>query len=529
MGKRRIAPHHVGPALRGVDARIDLNAAGGTVQLGGDEVELDWPGMFRDALTFALPACTVELSLGSAYQTTLRGCRIENADLALAGDMVIVANGGRPAVDLNAVVSRGRVDRLDPYWPRGVMPENTVAWLQRGLVGGELESGRVLMFGDLDDWPFRAGSGRFEAVAGLRGLEVDYVSGWPVAREARATARFIGAGMEIDGMADDVGGVPVSDIRVSIPDMGRPELEVSWRADSDLPDLLAFLEDSPLRDQARTDLTAFEFAGSAAIVGGVRAPLGEMPGELRVDGAVTLRDGRFTDPRYGFTLDGIAGEVKYSETGFHGTGLDARYRGRPATLAFKAGGGDAEKFRAELSGEFDVASLLAAAPVDLGRIPERMHGSSQWHAALVIAPSELLGPQHVMLYIDSDLGGVTIDLPAPLDKPAVERWPLTLALPLDAPGRPLDLVFEDRVAVRLDLGASGLAPQRGLVRLDGRLEPLPPAGVMRVGGTAERLDLDGWVDTLATEVDSLGFNERELIDLLEVMGENDIAGRCTCC
>ena len=75
------------------------------------EVELDWPGMFRDALTFALPACTVELSLGSAYQTTLRGCRIENADLALAGDMVIVANGGRPAVDLNAVVSRGRVDR----------------------------------------------------------------------------------------------------------------------------------------------------------------------------------------------------------------------------------------------------------------------------------------------------------------------------------------------------------------------------------------------------------------------------------
>ena len=99
------------PALRGVDARIDLNAAGGTVQLGGDEVELDWPGMFRDALRFAVPACTVELSLGGAAQTMVRDCRVENADLALAGDMVIVANGGRPAVDLNAVVSRGRVDR----------------------------------------------------------------------------------------------------------------------------------------------------------------------------------------------------------------------------------------------------------------------------------------------------------------------------------------------------------------------------------------------------------------------------------
>ncbi|MEJ2384602.1 MAG: YhdP family protein [Xanthomonadales bacterium] len=516
------------PAVRGLDARIDIDTAGGEIRLNGDDVTLDWPRMFRDTLTFTVPACTVELSRADAEQAMLRGCRFENEDLAVAGDMVIVANGGRPALDLNAIVSRGRIDRLDAYWPEGVMPENTVAWLRRGLLGGELENGRAVLSGDLDDWPFRAGSGRFEAVASLRDLEVDYSTGWPVARDARATVRFLGPGLWVDGMADDVNGVPVRDIRVAIPDMGRPELEVSWRADSDLPGLLEFLDNSPLRDQADTDLSAFEFAGSAATAGELRGPLGSTAGTWRLDGAVTLRDARFTDPQRGITLDAIAGEVTYSETGFRGTGLAARFQGRPATLNLLADRREAERFRAEVSGAFDVATLLATVPGGAGLLGERVHGTSRWRAALVVAPRDPLGPQDVMLHVDSDLGGIAMELPAPLEKPAVERWPFRLALPIAAPGRPLDIVFEDRVAMRLDLDGPGTTPQRGLVRVDGRLEPLPPVGVMRVAGIAGRLDLDGWVDTLTAaaatadsglaglqlETDGLGADQLIFLDRL---------------
>ena len=487
------------PSISGLHASIDLDAAGGTVALEGEVVTLEWPGMFRDPLAFAVPGCTVELVLGDAVQSGLRDCRVANADLAVAGDMMLVANGGRPAVDLNAVISRGRVGRLDAYWPEGVMRPNTVAWLRRGLVGGELESGRVVIYGDLDDWPFRAGSGRFEAVAQLRDLEVDYSAGWPVVRGARATARFVGPGMTVTGVADDVNGVPVRDIRVAIADMGRPELEVGWRADSELPALLDFLDNSPLRAQADTDLSVFEFAGAARTVGGLRMPLGETPGELRVDGTVTLRDGRFSDPLRDITLDGIAGQVAYSETGFVGAGLDARFRGQPAALSLRADRRSAEKFRAELRGAFDVATLLSALPAGAALLDDRVRGVSDWRAALVIAPRDPLGPQDAMLTIESDLGGVAMDLPAPLDKPAVERWPFRLALPVAAPGRPLDIVVENRMALRFELATSDLVPQRGLVRLDGRLEPLPPAGILRLAGRAGRLDFDGWVDTLVAE------------------------------
>jgi len=488
------------PAVSGLDGRIDLGADGGTVRLSGESVRLDWPRMFRDPLAFAVPGCAAEIDWSGALQVTLRDCRAENEDLAAAGDVVVRANGGRPALDLNVVVERGRVAALDPYWPQGVMPSNTIAWLRRGLVDGELESGRVLISGDMDDWPFRAGEGRFEAVGRLRGLEVDYQEGWPAARGARATARFVGASMEIEGEADDVHGTAVRDIRVAIADMAQPALEVAWAADADLPGLLGFLQDSPLRAQADTDLSVFEFAGPASTEGSLWLPLGKTPGELRVDGAVTLRDGRFTDPERDVTIDGIGGVVNYSENGFRGEGLDARFRGEAARLDLHADARAEEKFRAGFSGEFDVASLLAALPGPAAGLRERARGRSEWRAALTIAPGALAGAQDVTLVLESMLGGVTLDLPAPLDKPAVERWPFRFTLPLGGAERPLDIEFTDRAALRLDLSGPGNALRRALVRFDGHLDDLPPPGVLRLAGEAVRLDLDGWIGTVVEEI-----------------------------
>jgi uncharacterized protein (TIGR02099 family) len=504
------------PALAGLDGRVDLAADGGTVHVTGRQVTLDWPRMFREPLLLGLPECRVELHWGGAVQVTLRGCRVENADLAVVGDMVILANGGRPALDANFVVERADVAQLDPYWPDGVMRENTVAWLRQGLLGGQLDSGRVQIVGDMDDWPFRDGAGRFEAVGRLSGVAVAYSEGWPVARKARATARFVGPGMEVTGEADDVNGVAVRDIRVALPDMAQPELEVSWRAVAGLDELLDFLQQSPLGEMTNVDLSAFEFTGGASTSGSVRIPLARTPGELRLAGTVDVNDGRFHDPAHGVTIDGVAGRLAFSETGFTGSGLAARFDEQPARLELRADSRATEKFRAELTGEFDVASLLEVLPERLAPLRQHAQGRAEWRAALVVAPASETGPQDVVLDIASQLGGVAIDLPAPLDKPAVELWPLRVVLPISAAERPLDVVFSDRAALRLDLSGPGFAPRRALIRLDGRLEPLPPPGLLRLGGEAGRLDLDGWmrlvVDAIAADA-GIGRLQLETRDL----------------
>jgi len=49
---------------------------------------------------------------------------------------------------------------------------------------------------------------------------------------------------------------------------------------------------------------------------------------------------------------------------------------------------------------------------------------------------------------------------------------------------------------------------------------------LEMASTQDRVMRKYLLDTLAKEVDSLGFNERELIDLLEVMGEDNLAEKC---
>ena len=92
-------------------------------------------------------------------------------------------------------------------------------WLRSGLLAGDLQSGRVSIHGDMDDWPFRQGEGRFEAIAQVDGGEIDYLDGWPVAREVSVTARFVNVSMDLQGRVGAIGGAAVKEARAVIADL----------------------------------------------------------------------------------------------------------------------------------------------------------------------------------------------------------------------------------------------------------------------------------------------------------------------
>jgi uncharacterized protein YhdP len=239
--------------VQGLDVVVALQRGSGRIALTGSEVLLDWPRMFRESLQFGMPACDIDIHWGEQWQLGLRDCSLENEDLAFTVRGLMGSNQGKPAIDASAVLSRGAISSLGAYWPEAHMSENIVRWLRRGLVDGEITSGRVLLHGDLDDWPFRHGEGRFEAVVGVRNALLDYVKGWPEARRLDAVVRFLNASMDIEGVIGDIGGVRVHTARASIPDMKLPVLEVSYFADSELPALLGFIEQSPIQQRINTD------------------------------------------------------------------------------------------------------------------------------------------------------------------------------------------------------------------------------------------------------------------------------------
>lgn len=483
------------PDLQGLDGEIALQQGSGKISLSGPDLRLAWPRMFRDPLNLTMPSCELDLRWGKQWQVGFSDCSLENEDIAVAGRVIISGNEGKPAVDVNVVLNRGDLGRLGSYWPQSIMKENILRWLRRGLVDGDISRGRFQIYGDMDHWPFRNGEGRFEAMAEVRNAELDYVPGWPPARQIDAVAHFVGASMDIAGKIGDITGVPVHTVKASIANLKLPKLKISYQADTDLPGLLGFVQQSPLQQQINTDLSRFEFAGPASTQGDLVFPLGKAEGEMSVDGRVQVEGNRFSDPSVDITLEEISGELRYDHQGFIGIGLSTSYRGHPGLLDVVAGADRPQKFRADLRGDFDVKDVIPAFLLESYSALAQIEGSTEWLVSMIVGSNKSSGITGPVLNIRSGLEGVELNLPAPLNKSAGDYWPLALHYPL-AGNSLLDVELLDRVAMRFDLSGESESPKSTAIRVGGGMPDLPPQGFIRLEGRSDELDLDGWMDVI---------------------------------
>jgi len=484
------------PDLHGIDGDVSLYSGSGRLQLSGEQILADWPLMFRDRLSFSMPSCGLDLRWGRGWQLGFSDCSLENEDLAAVGAVIISGGDGKPSVDVNVAIGRGNIGRLDPYWPESILKDTVKNWLRRGLVGGDILSGRLQIFGDMDDWPFRKGQGRFEAVAEVDRARIDFLETWPEASEVHAVARFVGAAMDIQGSVGDIGGVAARTVSASIADMKSPVLKINYSADSDLPQMLGFLQKTPLQDQIRVNLTEFTFAGAARTEGKLIVPLGANRADLSVDGRIDLPGAYFSDPVSEITLENIVGELKYDEKGFSGTDLETQFRGYPAKLDLLAGVDLDEKFRANLTGVFGVRDVIPGFLLESYSELAQVDGDCLWHASLTVAPDDVTGETETLLHVESGLEGVELQLPDPFLKRAGDRWPLVLSFPLSGPRRVLDVEFLDRVTMRFDLTGNEEAPRSAVIRLGGGFPRMPPDGFIRIEGGSDVIDLDGWIEVI---------------------------------
>ncbi len=488
------------PDLAGLEGSVALGAGSGSLQLSGKEVVVNWPRMFREPLILAIPECELDVSWGQKWQVALGNCGIQNEDLAAGGEIVISKNEGKPAVDVNVAVYRANAGRLDAYWPEAILKDNIKAWLRKSLLAGEIVSGRFQIHGDMDDWPFRQGEGRFEALAEVTGGHVDFLEGWPDAQQVNAVAHFVGPSMDIRGSVGNIGGAEAGSVSARIADLKSPLLEMGFNSASDLPLLLGFLRQTPLQEQIQLDLSQFEFSGKALSDGSMKIPLGKSTQNSTVDGRVGLQDARFSDPVTELTLEHIGGELQFSEKGFRGTALDAEFRGHPAKLDLFANVDSEEKFRADLEGVFNVRDVIPEFLLEDFQALSQIQGDSSWLVSLVVAPLEDPNENEAIMTVESVLEGVTLDLPAPMNKRAADRWPLALRYPLSGPHRMLDVVFDERLSMRFDLPGGATAPRSASIRLGRGLPSMPADGFIRIEGEPGFVDLDGWLEVIIEEV-----------------------------
>lgn len=481
------------PDVDGLDGRLVLARGHGQLQVHGKDVAFTWPGTLRRVVHFDVPECGLGFRWGSGWQVRIDGCALENQDLAARAEGLMSGNTGRPVVDLNLRLERAAVGRLGDYWPERLVPERAVDWLRRGLLDGQVDGARVSLVGDLDDWPFDAGSGQFEAVVPLQGVRMDYQPGWPVASGIEGIARFRNSGMSIRGSVADLGGASVATVAADVPDLREPWLDLEWQAAGPLARMTDFVAATPLRERVGTDIARFRFEGPARTVGYLRVPLKQGLGEFSVDGTLWLGGNAFTDEPTGVRLDEMAGALQYDREGFNGPGLTGQWRGHPVTLDLRAGAAANGVFQAVLHGHLPARELLQAHVPGAAAWADALSGTSHWRIGLDVRRPSQDAASETWLTATSDLVGTELDLPAPLRKMAHTPRRLQIAVPLVAEAAVLDVSLAGVGMLRVDMPDGLQRPARGSLRLGTGTAALPEPGQLAVSGATSSLNLDGWM------------------------------------
>jgi uncharacterized protein YhdP len=544
------------PGVQGATVDFDLDQDGGRAQLRLQNGSLDLPGVFEET---RLPLTRLEAEAtwrieGERIDVAVDGLRLANADTEgtaqlrwHTSDPQLSPSGGRfPGVlDLSATLSRATATRIHRYLPLTVDPD-TRRYLREAVRGGSASQINFRVQGDLYDMPFDTPAGApthataeaptstvfqtpgaaptptgvFRIGAQLQGLDFAYVPAhlqsadelaWPGLRGVSGQLVLDRAALQLSALQGGIEGAPnvqLSEASIRIDDMNPGAvLVVNARAQGPGQELLGFVRNSPLNAMTDQALAQTRASGSASVQFQLSLPFSDLPA-TRVAGSVQLQGNDLHISPDAPLLGRASGSVQFSETGFSVSAAQARLYGGEVRfeggLRPDANGQPRLQFRGQ--GTASAEGLREANLGFVSRLFDNASGSAAYTAQLGFRAGL---PE---LQISSNLQGMALHLPAPLDKSADASLPVRFESQLLSVVN--DQAHTDRLFIQLGAAPNPLASlqfERDLrgdsprvlrgsvaVGLVGHeAAPLPAEGVLG-NIRLDTLHLDDWQRALAS-------------------------------
>ncbi|WP_237066265.1 YhdP family protein [Microbulbifer guangxiensis] len=346
-----------------------------------------------------------------------------------------------------------------------------------------------------------------QLAADIRDAELLYASGWPRATDIDARIKIDDRHTLVHAPSARLWDLDARDIEVGItPDHTTGEgaiLGVRARARGPAADGLRLLRESPLRERIGEAFDHWRLDGTISGSLTLRQPLGGAELAPRQTVQVELTQADLLMEHLNLRVNDLDGQVLFdSEQGLAGS----QFRGQLWGRELKA-----EITHPEQGGLRDTQVVIrgTAATETIrewsGR-PELgwMSGALDYRALVTIPAAERELPYAAVFQLTSDLAGVEVHLPAPLDKPARQRSEFLLRVPIGAEGNLYHLNYGEHLQGQFWQVDGQL--DRGAIALNAEAQ-LPGERGLTVTGDLSSIDFPRW---------------REL---LQVYGEDAAAGQ----
>jgi len=505
------------PGLSGASVQLDASESGGSAQLQIEQGHVDVPGLFEEA---QLPIDHLAAQLQWKVEPKAQGgpasvevkvgaLEIRNPDLRgrFEGQWRSVANKPAGWMELTGRIERVDAERVQRYLPMWLT--DTRSYLKRALHDGRAENVNVLVRGELDRFPFdapvaiKAGE-QFRITADARGVGLSYVPPdvaghtppWPPFEQIDAGLVFERAGMQIVGGHARALGYELYGVNGGIKDFSHHQvvLALDGNGRGPLQELLSFMRASPLDEWTGHGLAQATGSGNAGLKLSLALMLADMNKSV-VKGSLLLAGNELRIRPDAPLMSNARAKIDFDTRGVQVTGGQARVVGGDAV--FEGGTQKDGALRFTASGVATAEALRRANELGIvAHVAQSAVGQSAYKLQLVF-PSNAQGGG-MDLSVASNLVGLALNLPAPLNKEADANLPLAVRITPQGQNRDelrVDLGKLFAMQYRRDTSGDTAKVLRGAIALQDVLPSLPQAGVL---GQAKlgALNADAWLSRL---------------------------------
>ncbi|NIO39791.1 MAG: AsmA family protein, partial [Burkholderiales bacterium] len=493
----RTEPYAKVPGFAGVSGKLSTQGRGGTFLLDARDFTVTAPHVFRAPISANVVSAVLTWAIDeNEWQVHGQGMHVVADDARGMGTLELrgpLKKGVKPYINLRVNFSDGNGAHASRYYPVNVMPEKLIAWLDNSIVSGHVTGGRLILDGDLGNFPFSDGAGVFEVRAHVRQGVFSYLPGWIPLTESEADLLFKNSGMLITHHQGAIGSLKVGRVVVSADDLRRqssPVVKIDGILQGPINEARRILRAAPApkggggwKDYVNMGI---DTDGRGVLKLKLAIP-GLDPQAFDMRGEYSVSDGelRFRIP--GLNAGEVRGHVEFDRWGPTQGTLQGRLLGGDA-LVTVAGQRANEQAGIVLSGHgtFTAAGLFEA----LRWNPLRyLQGDAPWTGTMRLQH----GSDRVRL--EADLQGIKSLLPAPLDRPAGISQTLVLE---STPARQGDRLVTVRIGEHIDSRflfareADNWIFNRGALALGSGEAQLPGGPGLDISARARHVDADPW-------------------------------------
>ena len=498
VNKAQWLGHEKVPGLMGVSGDVSLDERGGQLLLDSHDVYFIYPKLFYWPMEFQeLQAQLKWYMEDDALRLSLDEFRLSNEDAEVVGGAQLALGEGEeyPSLNLEVLFPRASLKKVRRYLPYYKFKSvETQRWLEKAFVSGEASNGRFSYQGPLRSKAFKEGKAKLLASFNVENAVLQYQKGWPSLRKLKGEIKFENASLHAK---IDAGRIFRSSIRpggqVDIKNFYRTRVDINAAAKASLPDVLRFVEQSPLGSGMEDFLKQVKSDGRTDLALKLRIPLSKkLKGPLQVNGKLDMRDARLTLPDHNVDFSKIKGRVSFTNNKYSAKGIKAVFRDQPVAANIETQ--DDGQIEVSMTGDFPILDLIPEARPILKHLA---HGQSRWLGTVGIPPRSARNEgESIWLNASSLLEGVQVNLPAPLGKDA--SWQRNYNLRYHfAPEFPmLEMTYGNSLKLlgELEKGA-GFSFHRAVIGLSLDDYPLPESGIA-INGHWPSFSTDSWNEVI---------------------------------